>query len=225
MDKKVASTTLLASNLAAVAKFQFDLGCEHLKAGSGNKAASLFKQAANAGNVSALYSLGVMNFEGRGIPEDRKQGEHYLKLAARKGSAESKLYLAEAAHEQGRNEPAYRMFAELAAKQSGVTAEAQYFTGMMKIEGLGTPRDVDGGMDFLDKSADGGCAKAQCALAGYKLSTTSRYYDKRDAIFRLSQAAVRGSADAVELLQTLCPPRSPQQIFKAAKLPKRGLVL
>ena len=225
MNKKIASTTLLATNLTAVAEFQFDLGCQHLKAGSGDKAASLFKQAAIAGSVPALYSLGVMNFEGRGIPEDRKQGEHYLKLAARKGSAESKLYLAEAAHEQGRNEFAYRMFAGLAAKESSVTAEAQYFTGMMKIDGLGTPRDVNGGMDLLDKSADAGCAKAQCAVAGYKLATTSPYYDKREALFRLSQAAVRGSADAAELLQTLCPPRSPQQIFKAAKLPKRGLVL
>lgn len=46
----------------------------------------ILKKAVDLGNVEAIYNIGIINFEGIGIKQNKKEASKYLKLAADLGN-------------------------------------------------------------------------------------------------------------------------------------------
>ncbi|ELA4930042.1 sel1 repeat family protein [Vibrio vulnificus] len=76
-----------AEAISALAEHYY--GAEDYKA-----ALPLYLQLAEKGDANALYSLGVMNFEGEGVEQDQKKANQYYLAAAEKGNAEAMFQLA-----------------------------------------------------------------------------------------------------------------------------------
>jgi hypothetical protein len=55
--------------------------------------AALMQAAAEAGHIPAMANLGVLYFEGRGVPQDFLLGYHWLTLASAAGFTEAELFL------------------------------------------------------------------------------------------------------------------------------------
>ena len=73
---------------------QFQLGWHLFKSAetdprSDAEAAALFKAAATAGHGPAMHNLGLLYFEGRGVPQDYVLGRMWLTLAARSGQQDA----------------------------------------------------------------------------------------------------------------------------------------
>ena len=53
-----------------------------------SEAAALYRQAAEQGNSSAQFNLGLMYDQGRGVPQDNVEAHMWLNLAAAKSTSE-----------------------------------------------------------------------------------------------------------------------------------------
>jgi len=61
--------------------------------GNYQKAAKLFKKAANQGNTEAQTDLGSMYYEGEGVRQDYKESAKWFKKAANQGDAQAQFSL------------------------------------------------------------------------------------------------------------------------------------
>jgi TPR repeat protein len=104
------------------------------------KAAKLFRKAAEAGNASAQFELGLIYDDGKGVAQDYKQAMAWYEKAAAQGNAPAQYNLG-VLYGQG-VEQDYKKALELyekAAKQ-GFT-KVQVNLGILYVEGQGTAQD------------------------------------------------------------------------------------
>ena len=112
----------------------------------------IIKQAANSGDTAAMVDAGNLNLYGIGRDKNKNLAEKYFNDAAIRGSVDAvygmgKLYI-------DVNIQKAIGFFELAAAQGNTYAE--YQLGKIYCFGLGIPRDLDKGMEWLRVSADHG---------------------------------------------------------------------
>ncbi len=106
---------------------QYDLGVEFYQGEKVEqnleKAAALWRLAAQSGHVSAHNNLGFLTFYGRGVPRDPEEGIRLWRFAAERGHAEAQFHLA-STYMTGRHRKRNYVLAYAWAKTSEHYAEA-----------------------------------------------------------------------------------------------------
>jgi TPR repeat protein len=111
-------------------------------AGDYDSALSICTKAAEQGNASAQYNLGLMFNSGQGVPQDYKQALYWLTKAAEQGIARAQYNLG-LAFDNGQGVPqdykqAIYWFTKAAEQGHAI---AQYSLGIMLYNGVGKPKD------------------------------------------------------------------------------------
>jgi TPR repeat protein/uncharacterized protein len=191
-----------------------------------NGAVNYIRKAADQGYAEAQATLGTMYLEnahltGADTSKNLSEAVRYLKLAADQGVARAKTSLADA--EQGQrlteqqraaNEAhqvqlietakrefnlkqygvAFRHFSEYA--KSG-NSEAQYYLGLMYLDGLGLPEaDTSAAAGLFKSSSDQGFSAAQFRLGVMYLDGLGVPKDQIEAVHSLKLSVDQGNADA-----------------------------
>ena len=87
---------LLAATPAAAATDPLADAVKAIEAGRHNQAAQMLLPLANSGNSLAQYRLGMLYYNGQGVPEDEKQAIYWWKQAAAQGYTEAMFQLGSA---------------------------------------------------------------------------------------------------------------------------------
>jgi TPR repeat protein len=146
-------------------RFQLQLGRALYESDQYEPAVEWFRKAAAQGYSLAMYALGSMYREGRGLPQDDIDAVAWFRKGAEHGNTTAQYALGWM-YQQGRGVPRddaqgvawYRR----AAEQGNDTA--QYSLGWMYQEGRGVPRDEAKAALWYRKAADQGNPTALYAL-------------------------------------------------------------
>jgi uncharacterized protein len=111
-------------------------------AGDYAKAAKLYKPLAQLGDAGAQTNLGLMHYQGKGVPQDYKEAVKWFRLAAKNGYAPAQSRLGDM-YLNGRGvlrdyKKAVKLF-RLAAENGYVPAQTRL--GDMYQNGLGVPKN------------------------------------------------------------------------------------
>lgn len=172
----LAAAFLIAANSAWAADPLND-ALRALDSGRHAQAAQLLVPLANSGNSLAQYRLGMMYYNGQGVPEDEKQAIYWWKKAAAQGYVEAMFQLGSA-----------YLFGSQTAKfvpdpdreaatwyfqaASAGHAEAQYHLGLLFLAGKGVIDNRQEAARWMRKAAAQGHPEAKKALAS--IEATSR---------------------------------------------------
>jgi TPR repeat protein len=121
------------------------------------EAASWFKKAANQNYAPSQYQLGVLYYEGSGVPQNRKEAKHLLRKASAQGLALAECKLGAIYYEANDERAAFMWFERAASRDYSV---AQFNVGMMYEIGLGVDRDREQAEYWWQKAADQGYPEA-----------------------------------------------------------------
>ncbi len=111
----IAAAVALGLAMPAAAEYwsEFEAGVDAYAAGRHAEAASRFRPLAEAGDDRAQYWLGIMYFEGKGVPQDDVRAYLWLGLAADQDNRAAGI---------GRDSVARRMSAERRAQAERLLA-------------------------------------------------------------------------------------------------------
>jgi hypothetical protein len=129
---------------------------------SDKKAAKIWKRAVELGNVEAMWQLGGMYVNGRGVKLHKKKAERLYRAAADRGDAVGQCRLGAFLYFDEKFEEAFRYYA-LAADQGLTLAEANL--GLCYKNGKGTEVDLGKARYWLERAAAKGDEHAIEALA------------------------------------------------------------
>ncbi|CAM9886090.1 unnamed protein product, partial [Choristocarpus tenellus] len=128
----------------------------HNTGGSRDYKAALawFRAAANEGHVEAMWLLGRMYYEGKGLEEPNfEEASKWFYRAASKGSARGQHFMAGILHEYGlgvaHSQQQAGEWHSLAAAQG--LAESHYHLGLMKAHGRGFAQDMSSAIIHFQK--------------------------------------------------------------------------
>ena len=158
--------TVLVAPGAALADTGFDAGLQAYGEGDFTRAAELWRPAANAGDINALFYLGVLHDQGQGTPKDPGQAFRYYERAAVLGHDIASFNLGNAyKHGRGtvRSEKLATYWWQKAA-ELGV-ANAQFNLAIQYYRGLGVARDDRQAALYFNAAARNGHAGAEKLLA------------------------------------------------------------
>ena len=160
--------------------------------------ATWLQQLAAAGNVEAMYTLGVLYAKGHEIKHDYHQAMFWLRRAAAAGSSRA-VYGVAMLYEKGwgvkqSHKRAIKWF-KRAAKE-GVPA-ALYEVGSYYANGLGVARNYSKAMILWRKAAAAGNAMAMYGIGSLYGNGAGVKRSKRKALVWLRKAAVAGNAFAM----------------------------
>jgi TPR repeat protein len=156
------------------------------------------QQLAAAGNVEAMYTLGVLYAKGHEVKHDYHQAMFWLRRAAAAGSSRA-VYGVAMLYEKGwgvkqSHKRAIKWF-KRAAKE-GVPA-ALYEVGSYYANGLGVARNYSKAMILWRKAAAAGNAMAMYGIGSLYGNGAGVKRSKRKALVWLRKAAVAGNAFAM----------------------------
>jgi TPR repeat protein len=160
--------------------------------------ATWLRRLAAAGNVEAMYTLGVLYAKGHEIKQDYHKAMFWLRKAAAAGSNPA-VYGVAVLYEKGwgvkqSHKRAIKWF-KRAAKE-GVTA-AMYEVGSYYANGLGVERNYSEAMILWRKAAAAGNARAMYGIGSLYGNGAGVKRSKRKALVWLRKAAVAGNAFAM----------------------------
>lgn len=95
-SKKLVTLLLLLSTSLAFSAEPLNDALRAMDSGRHAHAAQLLLPLANGGNPLAQYRLGMMYYNGQGVPEDEKQSIYWWKKAAAQGYVEAMFQLGSA---------------------------------------------------------------------------------------------------------------------------------
>lgn len=153
-------------------------------------------QAAEQGDASAQYDLGVMYAEGHGVPQDYAEAATWYQKAADQGHADAQINLGDMYCDgKGVSQDyaeAFKWFRKAAEQGDGV---AQDFLGYMYDFGLGVPQDYAEAFKWWRMAAEQGHADAQDNLGHMCASGRGVPQDYVQSYFWYSLAASRSSGE------------------------------
>lgn len=141
-----------------------------IDAGRHAQAAQLLLPLANSGNTLAQYRLGMLHYQGDGVPEDEKQAVFWWKKAAAQGHVESMFQLGSAylfGVQAARTvaDPDREAASWYFQAASAGHAEAQYHLGLLFLAGKGVVESHPEAIRWMKKAAAQGHVGAQRALS------------------------------------------------------------
>lgn len=115
----------------------------------------LFEKAADNGEEEAYYYLGIMNYAGEGVPQDREKALYWLQKSVDAGNEEAiarigSIYLHD--EEVQDDTRAREIFQKVAESERNETAE--YYLGQIYAEGLGVEQNYQKALEWFKKAAD-----------------------------------------------------------------------
>ncbi len=153
---------------------------------------------AKQGLASAQFALGLMYFEGLGVPQDYKEAVKWIRKAAGQGDAGAQRYLSHI-YLKGLGVPQdYKeavKWCRKAAEQG--FAASQYGLGLMYFQGLGVPQDYKEAVKWYRKAAEQGWVLAQLHLG---VTYSEGFGDYKEAVKWYRKAAEQGLSSAQSLL-------------------------
>ncbi len=91
--KRIIAIAVLMFDLAAPAWAGFDEGTAAYKRGDYATALREWRPLAEQGDANAQYNVGLMNYHGRGVPQDDDQAIWWYRKAAEQGDARAQYNL------------------------------------------------------------------------------------------------------------------------------------
>lgn len=196
---------LVVTTLLAVLPLYANLedALQAYRRGDYGAAIRLFRVAAEAGEETAMFSLGFMYLRGEGVPVDAAEAAHWLRLAAERGVAPAQHSLALLYYEgRGveRNTAVAANYFESAALQG--LADAQYNLGVLYSRGDGVRQDWALAQFWHRKAADQGVTDAQLALGTMLANGHGVERDYLEASRWFGKAAADGNQRARRIMET-----------------------
>ena len=167
------------------------------------QAASWFQEAVDKNHKYAQYSLGSLYYRGQGVPQDYAQALRLYTLSADQGNPYADYELAKM-HRDGVGTPvnaaksnqyfkaAFSGFYRL--EKESHDDKLQYRLGQMLYTGIGTYKDVQAAVSYLEKSAQLGNVNAQYLLG--KVCLETGIGNPTQAIAWMTKAAEAGNSGA-----------------------------
>mgnify|MGYP005863670187 CR=1 FL=1 len=149
--KKSAENGMAESFTDLAYKYYSGYGCEV----DFEQAAYWYKMGAANGETAAEHSLAYLYMEGKGVEKNADQAIYWFKKSAAKGRRGSYLHLAKLIYE-GRKVTDYWLahkYLKILAEEDN-SDEAQYYLGLMYVDGLGVSADAYEGFKWIQKSAN-----------------------------------------------------------------------
>ncbi len=144
----------------------FEDGVASYLAGDWKKAREIWQPIADDGDPVALFNIGVLYYQGLGVPADTTKAVEMYRTAAQHGYAPAQFNLG-AAYRNGVGVPQSDAEAanwwQLAADQGEI--QAQYNLGMLYAKGLGVTKDENTARYFFEQAARRGDQRAAQAIA------------------------------------------------------------
>ena len=157
--------------------------------------ARLYIKAAEAGNAKAMCNIGVLYSYGHGVEQDHAKAAEWYRRSAEGGYSRGMTNYACCL----RDGLGVERDPDLAAEwftRSG-SPRAKRHLGIMKLNGNGIPKDLNGGRELL-KEASATDSKAMVALGDLILDE-----DRDGAVSLFERAATKGNADAANRLESM----------------------
>ena len=167
----------------------FELGAGGLQRDL-RRAAQLYEQAAQLGDIVAEYNLGVFYEHGEGVRVDRRLSASYLERAATKGHDSAQLNLGLLYQSGIDGVPDYRKaiyWLQMSAEAGNRKAHGAI--GQMYLAGQGVERNIKKAIDHLELSATEGEVYSQYNLALLLRGVDDGPVDEHRSTFWLTQAA------------------------------------
>jgi TPR repeat protein len=164
----------------------------------GDYAAALkyWRPLAELGHAQAMFNLGVMYRDGRGVPQDYAEAKKWYRRAAEKARLPASAGPYEdgkAAYERGDYAAALKYWRPLAELGH---ARAMFNLGVMYRDGRGVPQDYAEAVKWLRKAAEQGHANAQNNLGIMYYYGRDVPKDYAEAVKWYRKAAEQGDASA-----------------------------
>lgn len=169
-SKKLVTLLLLLSTGMAFSAEPLNDALRAMDSGRHAHAAQLLLPLANGGNPLAQYRLGMMYYNGQGVPEDEKQSIYWWKKAAAQGYVEAMFQLGSAylfGSQTAKFVPdpdreAATWYFQAASAGHG---EAQYHLGLLFLAGKGVIENRQEAARWMRKAASQGHPEAKKALS------------------------------------------------------------
>jgi hypothetical protein len=182
------------------------------------KAAKLFRKAAEAGNASAQFELGLIYDDGQGVAQDYKQAMAWYEKAAAQGNAPAQYNLGVLygqGHGVAQDPKQAASWYEKAAAQG--FAPAQAALGSLYDDGQGVEQDYKKALELYEKAAKQGFTKVQVNLGILYVEGQGTAQDNVEAYKWWALARENGSDDAKSNLEKLEPKMTPEQIAEGQR--------
>lgn len=204
--------------LSGDAHAQDMLGRIALGAGDSIEAVKWFDMAARQDLDSSKLALGLLYFQGKGVPRNYAEALRLFKSAA-KNNNDTAAYYAGLLHAVGAG--TNQNFAE-AAKWYNISAsmnnpDAQFELGVMYEHGKGVIKNQTTAISMYKKSAEQNNPKSQYNLGAMYARGDGALRNNQLAYFWLTLAASQGLADAAKARSEVASMMSPAQIAEAEK--------
>lgn len=173
------------------------------------EAARWYTLAAERKIPQAQARLGLLYAEGRGVNKDEEKARALLAPAAEAGDPQAQLYWGKQAFTQSEQDggpdytEAFKWFMSAAAQGN---LEAQYLTGVMYMQGLGTEKSVKKALQAFSRAAEAGQPDAQYVVGQSYYKGLGIRQNMKEARKWLGKAAENGNQAAKELLQQIPNP-------------------
>lgn len=132
------------------------------------KALESYTKAAGLGNAGAMVALGSRLLNGEKEIRDEKEGRDWLKKAI--DAKEYSAYLALGDYEETVNQDLEAAFAHYERGKDAGQVDCMLRAAVFHMEGKGTEKDVERGLDILDQAAKAGSPLAHFRLAAHAFS-------------------------------------------------------
>lgn len=172
-------------------------GDEFNKNSDYTSAMSSYVTAAENGNGNAMFAIGLLYYNGKGVPKNNAEAMTWFKKAVDKGDYYSFPLIATIHLESQNYTEAMNSYKK--AVDKGFTF-AMYVVGMMYYKGLGTNQNYTEAMVWLRKVAEKGNANAMYMMGCmyYNGEGVTQNYTEAMNLFR--KAAEKGDADAMNFI-------------------------
>ena len=155
------------------------------------KALDFYAKAAGLGNSGAMAALGSRLLNGEKEIRDEKKAREWLKKAI--DAKEYSAYLALGDYEENINKDLKAAFAQYERGKDAGQIDCMLRAAACHMEGKGTEKDVDRGLDILNQAAKAGSPVAHFQLAAHTLSA-----EKPDLLAGYSHLVVAANGNLVE---------------------------
>ena len=174
----------------------------------------IWHELGEAGDVRAIYNLGVLFDLGQGVTPDPARAAVYFQHAAQAGHVRAMSNYGRLL-EQGRgvakNEAQAAYWFQKAAE--GGLAEAQYNLGLMYERGSGVPKNDRDAAAWYSRAAASGQSAALERLGLFYRDGRGVPHNATRATLLLYGAAMDGRQDAMQALERLAPKHTPFALF------------